>query len=661
MSWKQRLEQAKQAEQEAQNKQQERQEQSLGRFTAHSGAPEHVAAADARLDAALESLDIIDAYRRWCGKSEPDVGRGQTESIKVSCPNPWHRDSNPSAWLNTEKGLYYCGACGTGGDAHDLAAIAHGLENYREDGRMFHDLRRKMGNDLGWNFYSDGAFLVPLEPGAPLPGLDSSQGDPGPGSSGREDASGAVVTPLRLIGGTDSDDDDDEFDSTSAEQAHTTEKIDYETVIEPGTFLDAYMRACTIDTAPDEYHLFNGLVALSLAAGRNVYDPNDGSFFPTLFVCFVGSTGRGKSMSRRHLAKTLEKALPYDYNGPDRSGVLIMDRPGSGEVLVKLLAGDQAPAGMPPYHLGDVKGYLDFDELSELMNKGARTGSTLKDKLLELYDSPEKLSNHSLTSGQFVAHRPFCSVTTSTQPETMRKLFSKGDVHSGFLNRFIFVTGTPKESRAYGMPTIDVNGPSLKLRSISQWIDHHSGNMQITWSQEAIDTWTPFFYEFLDDDKADIKARLAFVLKKIVMLMALNGHRTIVEADDIKRAIGLYRFLLSSYGIVEDASLTHVDSSDMEQEILSWIREQYLADPSLSITAHAVNRRFWRRKWGLEQINRVMKALTESGALAAARLNKPRKGRPPKGQPVVPTGMKIQHQASENSKPIYIPEEEEQS
>lgn len=661
MNWKQRLDEVKQAQEAAEEKKHQRQASALGRFAPTTpGAPEHVAAADARLDDALENYSVVDAYRKWIGKSEPQVGTGQTESIKVSCPNPWHADRNPSAWLNTERGLYYCGACGTGGDVYDLAAIAHGMENYRDNPRSFHDLRRKMGHDLGWNFYTDGSYMVPLEPGAPLPGLDSSQGDPGPGSSGGEDASGADVTPLRLVdtAGTD----DDEFNPTSAESAYTTETIDYRSVVEPGTFLDSYMRACGEDTAPDEYHLFNGLVALSLAAGRNVYDPNDGKFYPTMFVCFVGRTGQGKSMARRHLTRLLERALPYDHQGGDRDGVLIMDRPGSGEVLVKMLAGDQAAPGMPPYHLGDVKGYLDFDELSELMNKGSRTGSTLKDKMLELYDSPEVLTNHSLTSGQFAAHRPFCSVTTSTQPETMRRLFGKGDVHSGFLNRFVFVTGTPKEKIAYGMPVVDVMPASLKLKSISQWIEQHTGGLRITWSQEAIDTWTPFFHEHLEGDQAaDIKARLAFVLKKIILLLSLNGHRTIVEPADINRAIALYRYLVSSYGIVEDASLTHVEAPDMEKEVLAWIRKQYLKDPATSITAHAVNKQFRRRKWSMEQINRVMKALTESGSIAAARLTAPRSGRPPKGQPVVPTGMSITHPGPSKGTPIYVPDEEEKS
>lgn len=572
----------------------------------------------------------------------------------VSCPQPGHADRNPSAWLNTEKGVYFCAACSTGGDAFDLAAIAHGLEGYRNDGRTFHDLRRKMGSDLGWNFYNEGSYTVPLEPGAPLPGLDSEQGDPEPGSSGGDHASGDVAT-LHVLHGGGSDEDDDD-DDTSVEQVITTEQIDYSVTIEPGTFLDTYMKACTVDTTPEEFHLFNGLVALSLAAGRQVRAIEDGGYHPSLYVCVVGGTGTGKSRARRHLAKVLREGLPYDFSGPDRSGVRILERPGSGEVLVKMLSGDESPGpGMPPYHLGDVKGYLDFDELSELMNKGSRTGSTLKDKLLELYDAPEELTNFSLTSGMFRTLRPFCSVTTSTQPETMRRLFTKSDVHSGFLNRFIFVTGTPKPPVAYGTPAVSITPAALQLRSIVQWIGQHSGTIDLRWSPEAIEEWSSFFYDHIAVGQSDIRMRLGFVLRKFVMLFAINGHREVANVDDVKRAISLYRFLASAYGVVEDSSLTNVDVADMEMEVLRWLRKEYRADPSKSLTAYAVQREFRARKWSIEQINRIMKSLTESGAIAAARLTGQRRGRPPKSQPFVPSGVTV---TPPDDKPIYVPGEQ---
>lgn len=649
MSWQKKLEERRAAQRPP-----EPEGMSLASFSPSSGAPQEIADADAALDAAIREIDILEAYRRWIPKAPPSAAPGQTESIMVSCPRPEHPDRNPSAWLNTEKGVYHCGACDVGGDVIELAAIGHGMENYKNDGRTFHRLREAIGEDLGWSFYKDEhGFTVPLAPGSPPPG----ERLPGQGAtvstSAAGDTPGADVIELRR--GDDQSDDDDDDDTS---QLVTTKHIDYSKVVESGTFLDAYMRATNIDPAPNEYHLFNGLVALSLVAGRHVSVPMDGGYHPSLYICIVGASGEGKSMARRHLTRTLKEGLPFDFNGPDRHGVDILDRPGSGEVLVKMLRGDHSPGkDMPPYHLGDVKGYLDFDELSELIGKASRTGSVLKDKLLELYDTPESISNHSLTSGRFEALRPFVSLTTSTQPETMRKLMTKSDVHSGFLNRFVFVTGTPKPKIAFGVPSVDVIPPSLKLAGINEWIKNHSGNqVYMTWSTDAIELWTTFFHENIAKSNSDITKRLAFVLKKIFMLMAVNAKRAEVSADDVRRGLEMYEFLVSSFGEVESRSLTNVDYSEMEEEILQWIKSQYREDPTKAITASAVRRQFKSRRWSLESINRVMKALQESGELALARFEGgARKGRPPKGEVVVPIGIK----PPPGQDGVYVPEKED--
>ena len=646
MSWQEELERRRATKQPSPQAQPAGMQ--LAQFTPTGSTPDEVAKADSDLDAAIAEVGIIDAYRRWIPKNPPQAPPGQTESVMVSCPRPEHPDRNPSAWLNTEKNLYYCAACDTGGDVLDLAAIGHGMEGYKHNPQLFHKLRETIGAELGWSFYRDErGFSVPLAPGSPPPGVRTEQGAPTSTEEAGEASGGQVVDFAR--GG---DEEDDEDHDTS--RLVTTKHIDYAAIIEPGTFLDAYMRATTVDSAPDEYHLFNGLVALSLVAGRHVSVPADGGYHPSLYVCIVGQSGEGKSLARRHLVRTLREALPFDYHGPDRHGVLVMDRPGSGEVLVKMLKGDYSSGpGMPPYHLGDVKGYLDFDELSELIGKASRTGSVLKDKLLELYDTPDAISNHSLTSGRHEALRPFVSLTTSTQPETMRRLMTKADVHSGFLNRFVFVTGTPKTKVAFGIPSVNVVQPGLKLSAINEWIKTHpDGKVRMKWSPEAIELWTEFFHENLATSRGDIMQRLAFVLKKIFMLLAVNAQREVVLADDVQRGLQLYEFLVSSFTEVEDRSMTNVDYSDMEAEVLKWIRQQYRKDPSTAITASAVARRFKSRHWTLKAINEVMRALQDSGELAAAKFDGARRGRPPKGNVVVPLGVS----PAPSPKGAYVPD-----
>src|SRR5580765_1718264 len=67
---------------------------------------------DTNIDHVLDRLTVLEAYNRWCGKMRPRVRPGQRESIMISCPNPSHVDSNPSAWINLDKNVWTCGGCG---------------------------------------------------------------------------------------------------------------------------------------------------------------------------------------------------------------------------------------------------------------------------------------------------------------------------------------------------------------------------------------------------------------------------------------------------------------------------------------------------------------------------------------------------------------------
>ena len=106
---------------------------------------------DLQMDSIIDSIDILDAYRRWIGKEVDEKTTSQTEGIKVSCPNPGHRDKNPSAWLNSDNRRWFCGGCQEGGDIYDLAAIKFGYQrpDYK-DGKAFHDLRREMAEAYGY-------------------------------------------------------------------------------------------------------------------------------------------------------------------------------------------------------------------------------------------------------------------------------------------------------------------------------------------------------------------------------------------------------------------------------------------------------------------------------------------------------------------------------
>lgn len=111
---------------------------------------------DDEVDAVIANIDPLVAYRKWIGK-EVAENEVNWEECHISCPFPSHRDSRPSAWILTKdkgtkpKGTWFCGGCQEGGDLYDMAAIKHGMSDYK-NGKNFHDLRRAMAEDFGYRF-----------------------------------------------------------------------------------------------------------------------------------------------------------------------------------------------------------------------------------------------------------------------------------------------------------------------------------------------------------------------------------------------------------------------------------------------------------------------------------------------------------------------------
>lgn len=67
-------------------------------------------------------VPIVDVVRRL-GLGEP---QGRYGEPKVRCA--FHNDRNPSMRLNTDRGLWYCDVCGTGGDHLELVMRARRME-----------------------------------------------------------------------------------------------------------------------------------------------------------------------------------------------------------------------------------------------------------------------------------------------------------------------------------------------------------------------------------------------------------------------------------------------------------------------------------------------------------------------------------------------------
>lgn len=563
---------------------------------------------DPELDRIIEGIRITDAYRKWCGKSRPSDSDRRKEGIKVSCPIPSHPDRDPSAWLNTDKDVWFCGSCETGGDAYDIAAYHFGypVPGYKE-GAHFHELRRKMAESYGYIFVQAPGMTKPtiVPPEAEfVPPIDLPVVQEGP-----------VARVIPILG----DEPTEELPS-----------LPWRGLVESGTFLDEYMSACIKDDAPEEYHFWNGLLAIGQAVGRDVKLYDQKPVLANMFICLLGPTGDGKSRSFWHLQNLLWNALPYKHDDPNSKGTQFVNSPASAEVLINSFMKPVMDPTNPKItaYYAPVRGMIEFNELSSLIGRASRKGNVLKPTLMEFYDGSSMISTSSMTTGVKRAENAYASCFTTTQPKALRDLVRDSDSHSGFLNRWIFATGTPKRRVAIGGAQIDTSSAVDPLQKIQGWAG--IGGKMIQWTQPAAEMFTEYFHDVLHPaqlaDDTGLLTRMDLLAKKLCLLLSINSHNSEVTARTVDRVISMFPYLTAAYG-VPAAHIGSTISKDVTDELEKHIKNYSTKKGGISL--NELKKCIRRKNFPIELVAKCLKYMTDLGYIEVfSTADSGRPGRP---------------------------------
>lgn len=559
---------------------------------------------DLEMDKIINGIDIITAYAKWCGKMVPDVTKTRTEGIMISCPIPGHVDSDPSAWVNTEKQVWHCGGCNAGGDKYDIAAYAHGMSTHPSDkdyknGANFHRLREKMAEDFGYTISTtpSGATLI-------IPPEEEKEERPEPPD--------AEVINLH----------DEDFGDES-----DIPTLDWRPICPENTFLDEYMKATVIDDVPEEYHFFHALIALGFALGRDVSLFDSVPVYANLFVCTLGRSGTGKSKARRHLDQLLERALPYDHGTATSRGVLKVNAPGSAENLIhQFMKPQEDPAN--PKRIIDylpVRGLIDFNELSSLVARSKRMGSAMTPTLMQFYDMETVIQTSSMTTGSKIAKQPFASALTTSQPRALRGLIDATDDASGFLNRWLFIPGREKKRFSVGGVEVDMSGAVLPLQRVQGWAATF-GPERVEWSEEAYMAFDNWFHSTLEPIKKsssnDLLVRIDLTMKKLILLFSANRLEKVVSKQSVLDALYCFPYLKAAYGIPE-AQIGNTINNEISEVIITQV-DKYKD----GITASKLWDNIKHRKYDKKRVLDVLTTLTKMGLIEEVKVNAGRVGRP---------------------------------
>lgn len=572
---------------------------------------------DAEMDRVMGAIDVLTAYKKWCGKSNPNPRPGQRESIKVSCPWPEHTDEHASASLNVDKDVFMChGTCEKGGDKYDLAAIRFGfdLSTYKQ-GENFHRLRRAMAESMGYTFVrSPGKKEYTVE--APAEINKEPDLEPEPVA---EDIA-PVSTPLAVVTPISSDDEETE-DDFFYKQAIL---VDYAKFIKPDTFLDTWMRTLKIDDAPDDFHFWHGMIALGFAGGRDVrLVDKKGTVYGNLNICLVAPSGSGKSRSKRHLDE-LFRASGMNFNPQNEppTGVKSISGANSGEMLIKYFEHFYSPDPTNPkmLELAPIKGLIEFSEFSTIAAIASRRGSTLEQAIMKIFDCEHEVASASLTTGEKKARDPFGSIITTVQPRALKRLVNQAALDNGFANRFLFASGLPKTVVEFGGDIPDITPAVAPFEFIKGWCMSmsHAGGIPIFLTDESKAYANEFFNKNIHPvqgrDETGLLTRIVLTMKKMILLNAINEKCEGVTPEMLERTFSILPYLLRAAG----ASGTYIgESKDQEivRNILEAVARHNKQNPNKGISTNEIRVMYKRKKYEISDVNKALENLAKIGEL----------------------------------------------
>lgn len=289
--------------------------------------------------------------------------------------------------------------------------------------------------------------------------------------------------------------------------------------------------------APDQFHLGAALAIAGAHIGRQLacwY--NSEALYANLYVALVGRTGT----SRKDTAIKRALMLP-DYMVMRKivPNFAVKRDVSSAEGLVKNL---KENANLLLY----------LTEMSAtLKNARRKSTSTILDKLIEAWDTPNRIQNLSkLESNEAID--PYLSIITATQPGRLARAMGDEEIESGFASRWLFVPGSGKSPIAR-TPDIDTVGAGELFADLDAAIRHYQVDTRLRISERAGDQWDQWYYSIAaemdtDEDLADMRTRHPSLVLKIALIFAVTDRADAIEWRHIEAAIALVEW---SWGMVQ--------------------------------------------------------------------------------------------------------------
>lgn len=312
-------------------------------------------------------------------------------------------------------------------------------------------------------------------------------------------------------------------------------------------WLSDYLRAVTpLTDAPVEFSLASGLCAISSAIGNSLwYDTWGQTVYPHLWAVLVAPSSFWRKSTAINMAEKLlreaedSRVLPADF---------------SREKMLEELSA--RPVGMLTQR--EFGGFLE------------RLGSTYmagtKEMLTDLYDGPERYSR-ALKTKTYVIERPAITLLAATTLDWLESKITDGDLRSGFLARFLFITAATKSSPKGLTGGMDYAARMMLRDALIDLTKITPGPVTLTPdAMQLYDAWLGSWQEEVESvrhasDLTGFAVRLQTYALKLSMsyqassVMATGNPVDVIDVDSIRSAIAYCRHLWENVASLVDEEI----------------------------------------------------------------------------------------------------------
>ena len=344
--------------------------------------------------------------------------------------------------------------------------------------------------------------------------------------------------------------------------------------------------------ATDVAHFAAYLVAAAARLCRRVWMPYGMTLYPNVNITLFGLTGDRKTTGARGTFALI----------PAGSPVKILRGVGSGEGLGDWLSTDE---GTP-----SVSHLLFLEELSELLTRGRWEGATLLSFLTQVFDCPDSYELKFRKNPIYLTN-PTLSSFACTTPALFWQHIREVDIHGGFANRSLYLTGPMKD------PIALPNKPDAE--ELRQALDALAfpdipSLQEAILSEDAQVLWKKFYHTWRSTElepllKALIERIPAYTLKLAMTYAALEQTLPVISKAQLKAAIAVGHYAVRCAELLLQQRTGSSRRGACEKAVMSVYQDSNKPSPMWKVHRKVGGR------FSAEEIDRTHRALERLGVL----------------------------------------------